>query len=190
MLLLLPPSAAAQPPAALAAPTGVTASDGAYATKVAITWDAVPRAKNYRIFRGATNAAAAATELGVTGSWVFWDTAAPAGQTFFYGVRAEAGDSQSPLNASDVGFRAVPAIAGEGGTTLGPPPEPAGNPVTAAKAALGKTLFWDEQLSSTPPSPAAPAICRKKAAPIRARFLAPPAHAIPGPTEFSARPTT
>ncbi len=32
---------------------------------------------------------------------------------------------------------------------LGPPPVPAGNPITAAKVALGQTLFWDEQLSLT-----------------------------------------
>ena len=32
---------------------------------------------------------------------------------------------------------------------LPPPPQPAGNPVTPAKAMLGKALFWDEQLSST-----------------------------------------
>ncbi|MCB9397990.1 MAG: hypothetical protein H6510_09250 [Acidobacteria bacterium] len=32
---------------------------------------------------------------------------------------------------------------------LGPPPVPAGNPITTAKANLGKTLFWEEQLSST-----------------------------------------
>lgn len=31
---------------------------------------------------------------------------------------------------------------------LAPPPEPPENPVTAAKAVLGKILFWDEQLSS------------------------------------------
>ena len=32
---------------------------------------------------------------------------------------------------------------------LGPPPVPPGNPITAAKANLGKVLFWDEQLSSS-----------------------------------------
>lgn len=32
---------------------------------------------------------------------------------------------------------------------LNPPPAPEGNPVTPAKAFLGKALFWDEQLSST-----------------------------------------
>ncbi len=34
-------------------------------------------------------------------------------------------------------------------TPLPPPPVPAGNPITTAKANLGKVLFWDEQLSST-----------------------------------------
>ncbi len=32
---------------------------------------------------------------------------------------------------------------------LPPPPFPPGNPITPAKANLGRTLFWDEQLSST-----------------------------------------
>jgi cytochrome c peroxidase len=32
---------------------------------------------------------------------------------------------------------------------LPPPPVPPGNPITAAKANLGKVLFWDEQLSSS-----------------------------------------
>ena len=34
-------------------------------------------------------------------------------------------------------------------TALPPPPVPPGNPITVAKANLGKALFWDEQLSST-----------------------------------------
>ncbi len=34
-------------------------------------------------------------------------------------------------------------------TPLPPPPAPPGNPVTAAKASLGKVLFWDEQVSSS-----------------------------------------
>ncbi len=39
------------------------------------------------------------------------------------------------------------ALAQGGG--LQPPPAPPGNPVTASKTLLGKTLFWDEQMSST-----------------------------------------
>ena len=34
-------------------------------------------------------------------------------------------------------------------TPLPPPPVPPGNPITQAKANLGKVLFWDEQLSSS-----------------------------------------
>jgi cytochrome c peroxidase len=51
---------------------------------------------------------------------------------------------------------AVPMVLAQGGPG-GPPPQsplppvpvPAGNPITTAKANLGKALFWDEQLSST-----------------------------------------
>jgi cytochrome c peroxidase len=42
---------------------------------------------------------------------------------------------------SDVGTIPVPPLE--------PPTAPSGNAVTAAKAYLGKTLFWDEQLSAT-----------------------------------------
>jgi cytochrome c peroxidase len=35
------------------------------------------------------------------------------------------------------------------GQTLPPPSVPSANPITASKANLGKTLFWDEQMSST-----------------------------------------
>src|SRR5256885_1864092 len=42
----------------------------------------------------------------------------------------------------------LPVVSGQSGG-LDAPSAPAGNPVTATKAALGKTLFWDEQLSST-----------------------------------------
>ena len=41
------------------------------------------------------------------------------------------------------------ALAGLASAQLPPPPEPPGNPLTPAKADLGKALFWDEQLSST-----------------------------------------
>ncbi len=41
------------------------------------------------------------------------------------------------------------AAAASSQSILPPPPVPAGNPLTAAKALLGKALFWDEQLSSS-----------------------------------------
>ncbi len=47
---------------------------------------------------------------------------------------------------------AIRSVAQVGPPPLGPlppPPVPAGNPITTAKANLGKVLFWDEQLSSS-----------------------------------------
>src|SRR5436190_4669176 len=131
----------------LTAPAEVTASDNSYVTKVGINWDTVRGATVYRIFRNATNDAAMATALGTTAEGTFFDTTATVGQTFFYWVRAENGSLVSPMSAPDQGTRATGNINGAG--PLNPPPQPAGNLVTATKAYLGKTLFWDEQLSST-----------------------------------------
>jgi cytochrome c peroxidase len=131
----------------LSAPTGVIASDNSYTLKVGISWDAIRNARSYRIFRNTSNDPLSAIELGATAAATFFDTTALAGQTYFYWVRAENGNSLSPMSTADQGSR---AIGGAGqGQALNPPPEPGGNPVTAAKAYLGKALFWDEQLSST-----------------------------------------
>ncbi len=131
----------------LTAPAEVSASDNSYVTKVGISWNTVRGANLYRVFRNTTNNSGTATALGTTAEGTFFDTTATAGQTFFYWVRAENGALVSPLSASDTGTRATGNIVGAG--PLNPPPQPAGNLVTATKAYLGKTLFWDEQLSST-----------------------------------------
>ncbi len=128
----------------LVAPTGVAASDSSYNNKIGVSWDAMRGATRYQIYRHTTNDAAAATSLGTTAEGIFFDATATAGQNYFYWVRAENGQGASGLSAPDTGTR------GSGTTTgLNPPNAPAGNPVTAAKAALGKVLFWDEQLAST-----------------------------------------
>ena len=132
----------------LTTPANVAASDNAYATKVRIAWDAVRGATSYRIFRNATNDSANATVIGTTPEATFFDTTVAAGQPFFYWVRAENGSVVSNLSAPDTGVRAIGNIQGPV-PPLNPPPAPAGNSVTAAKAYLGKVLFWDEQLSST-----------------------------------------
>src|SRR5213080_2307881 len=132
----------------LSAPTNVTASDNAYATKVEIEWEAIRGATLYRIFRNTANDSASAIALGTTTQGSFFDPTAIVGQTYFYWVRAENGSNVSTLSAPDQGTRAVGVINGPVGP-LNPPPVPPGNPVSAAKAYLGKTLFWDEQLSST-----------------------------------------
>ncbi len=133
----------------LSAPTGVSASDGDYADKVSVMWSAARGATLYRIFRSTGSNASSATEVGTTAANYFFDTTAQASQNYFYWVRAENNGSNSSLSNSDQGLRAVGSFNNEIFSPLSPPPAPAGNPVTAAKAALGKALFWDEQLSST-----------------------------------------
>jgi cytochrome c peroxidase len=140
---------AGQTSAALAAPTGVVASDNAYATKVGVSWDAVRGATLYRVMRSATSDPASAASLGTTAAGSFFDANAAPGQTFFYWVRAENGANAGPLSQSDQGTRASAVAPAGAPPPLAPPGAPPGNQVTAAKAALGKTLFWDEQLSST-----------------------------------------
>jgi cytochrome c peroxidase len=144
---LIAPAASGQ--TSLSAPTGVTASDGNYANKIGIIWNAARGATVYRIFRNTTNDANGATDVGTTAANYFFDTSAAAGQQFFYWVRAENGANVSGFSQPDQGLRAFGNIGSSPFPPLNPPPAPAGNPVTAAKAALGKTLFWDEQLSST-----------------------------------------
>src|SRR3989441_1689864 len=132
----------------LSAPTNVTASDVAYVTKVEIEWEAIRGATLYRVFRNTSNDAASAIALGTTTQGSFFDTTAVVGQTYFYWVRAENGSNLSNLSSPDQGTRASGIINGPI-QPLNPPPAPPGNPLTAVKAYLGKTLFWDEQLSST-----------------------------------------
>ena len=134
----------------LSAPTGVNASDGAYSTKVGVSWDHIRNAATYRVFRGAEDNPNSAITIGSTPSLIFFDSTALAGQTYHYRVRAENANGTSALSTSDQGFRA------DGRTSafdpvppLAPPRDPIGNPTTGAKIYLGKTLFWEEQLSST-----------------------------------------
>src|SRR6266700_1317604 len=73
----------------LSAPTNVTASDNAYATKVGINWEAIRGATLYRVFRNTANDSASAIVVGTTTQGSFFDTTALMGQTYFYWVRAE-----------------------------------------------------------------------------------------------------
>jgi cytochrome c peroxidase len=133
----------------LAVPTSVTASDGAYASKVGLHWDTIRNATLYRVFRNTANIPESASDVGLTAANYYFDASAEAGQTYFYWVRAENGSTVSALSSADEGTRAVGTIMDQTFPPLEPPVAPPGNEMTAAKAYLGKALFWDEQLSST-----------------------------------------
>ncbi len=139
----------ASPAVYLPSPRGVAATDGDHIDKVNISWGAVRNATRYRIFRSTSNDPAGATDVGNTAANYFFDFSAVVGQNYFYWVRAENGTANSELSAGDHGVRASGSFSSQFFSPLSAPPTPLANPVTAAKAALGKTLFWDEQLSST-----------------------------------------
>jgi cytochrome c peroxidase len=144
----LPLSAATSPAVTLTAPTTVSASDGDYYDKVGLTWDTIRDATIYRVFRNTVNNSGTATDVGTTVANFFFDSSATAGTNYFYWVRAENGSSVSPMSVAENGLRGV-GTPGPGWPPLNPPPVPAENPITAAKTFLGKTLFWEEQMSST-----------------------------------------
>lgn len=133
----------------LSAPSGFSASDGDYADKIGVMWSTVRNATLYRIFRNTANDPSNAQQVGTTSANYFFDSTAVPDQNYFYWVRAENSGSVSNFSNFDSGFRAEGSFQSEIFSPLSPPPAPGGNPVSAAKAYLGKVLFWDEQLSST-----------------------------------------
>ena len=79
-------------------PQGVSVTEGVYANKVGIYWEAVRSATVYRISRNVSNNSASATDVGTTSAFYFFDPTAVAGQTYFYWVRAENSQVNSPLS--------------------------------------------------------------------------------------------
>lgn len=132
------------------APTGLEASDNIYTRKVGLSWEHVRHAVLYEVLRSETNDPAQAVPVGTTASLIFYDKTGTPGLTYTYWVRALSETATSGLSAPNQGTRAIGREVFEGFLTpLEPPPVPAGNPMTGAKIYLGKTLFWEEQLSST-----------------------------------------
>ncbi|MGE3467204.1 MAG: cytochrome c peroxidase, partial [Pyrinomonadaceae bacterium] len=140
---------AGQATGGLSQPTSVLATDSLYNNKVGVYWDSIRGATLYRIFRNATDDPASAVAVGATAANFFFDLTATAGEANFYWVRAENGANVSEFSSGDQGTRAVGIQPGPVAPLAPPPPGPPANQLTATKAALGKTLFWDEQMSST-----------------------------------------
>ena len=134
-----------------AAPTGLEATDGVYANKTGLSWDHVRDAVLYEVLRSPTSSPAQAVTVDTTASIIFYDKTAAAGQTYTYWVRALGENGSSGLSVPDQGTRAIGLEDFNNRllAPLEPPPIPLGNPQTGAKIYLGKTLFWEEQLSST-----------------------------------------
>ena len=87
------------------APRNVSASDGAYYNRVALTWDAVPQATDYLVYRSPTSSAG--TLIGGSTSNSYADISAATGTTYYYWVKATNANFVSALSDYDTGSRAV-----------------------------------------------------------------------------------
>ncbi|MBI3985991.1 MAG: VCBS repeat-containing protein [Lentisphaerae bacterium] len=98
-----PPS----PSAELAAPTGLSASDGTYTDKVAVSWAAVSNAGGYEVWRNSSNDSASATRLAAPTGTSYDDTSAASmpNITLYYWVKSTRDAQVSAFSLPDSGYR-------------------------------------------------------------------------------------
>ena len=94
------------------APSGVAASRGMDVGSVAVTWNTLPGALGYNVYRAAT-AAGPFTLAGTTVQTLFSDTGLTSGQEAFYRVSAMTADGETALSPA-----AVRAVAAEAAGTV------------------------------------------------------------------------
>jgi fibronectin type 3 domain-containing protein len=103
-------------------PTGLSASDGSSSALTLLTWNAVPGATGYRLYRSPTDLIAGATEFALIGETTSHsDTGGVAGAVYWYFVRAILPGGDSAPGHFDTGYRAPapPAVPGSISATLG-----------------------------------------------------------------------
>jgi PKD repeat protein len=115
------PTSPAAPPIA---PTGVSASDGAYPNKVRVTWNASVTATTYQVWRNTINVTSTATYLSALPGMLYDDTTASPSVIYYYWVRAGNSAGWGGFSAPDTGY------AGTAGPTPTPaPPTPTATPI-------------------------------------------------------------
>lgn len=123
------------------APAGVAASDGTHTDKVRVTWNSVPSAFGYDIWRNTANNTTGAVKLNtdpVTAT-TYDDTTAPYTTTLYYWVRAVDDSGPGVFGAPDTGFRSLPPA----------PPAPTGLYATDGDHNLHTLLAWNNTAGAT-----------------------------------------
>ena len=88
------------------APTGLTASNGTYTDRVALSWNASSGATSYKLYRSTTTDSASVLTTGITGT-SYSDTTATAGTTYYYWVVAANTGGDSGYSSMATGRRAT-----------------------------------------------------------------------------------
>ncbi|TAM48535.1 MAG: PKD domain-containing protein [Acidobacteria bacterium] len=143
------------PSAVPAAPTGVSASDGAYSDRVRVSWNASAGADSYQVWRNTVNDASTAAYLGTLTATLLDDTTASRGVTYFYWVRAHNGAGWSAYSAPDTGFAGAaaptPTPTGPAPTPTVPLPTPTPTPTPTGPTPTPSGLAASFVASSTAP---------------------------------------
>jgi fibronectin type 3 domain-containing protein len=92
------------------APTGVTASDGTYTDRVAVSWSSVPAVSGYEVYR-ATASDGTKTLIGSPAGTSFDDTTATRSRVHYYWVKACGSNYCSDFSSYDTGWRILEAPA-------------------------------------------------------------------------------
>lgn len=93
----------------IAAPTGVSATDGTTTANVTVTWAAVTGATGYRVYRALGSAAPVQVGQVAAAALTYADTAAVPGTEYAYTVRALAAAGPGVVGGPDTGYRQLAA---------------------------------------------------------------------------------
>jgi len=103
----------------LAAPTGVSATDGTYAEKVGLSWNSVNEASYYHVYRATSSGGTKSSISSWQTSTTLDDTSATPGETHYYFVQAASSSSgahASEYSSYDTGWRLLVAPIGVSAT--------------------------------------------------------------------------
>ena len=98
----------------IAAPANLAASDGASTSEATLTWNAVPGATGYKVFRALGTAAA--TQLGTSATNGYSDASGIQGKVYTYTVKATTAAGDSSASTANTGWRNVAAPTGVAAT--------------------------------------------------------------------------
>jgi fibronectin type 3 domain-containing protein len=105
-----PESHAQNSNSAPAAPTGVSATDGAYTDKIRVSWNLSDGATSYEIYR-ADSFMGTKSKIGSTSGAFYDDASTPCNTDYYYWVKAKSSSGASEFFYNDLGYRKCPAPA-------------------------------------------------------------------------------
>ncbi|MBI3986357.1 MAG: PQQ-binding-like beta-propeller repeat protein, partial [Lentisphaerae bacterium] len=92
---------------AMASPSGLSAGDGTFTDRVAVTWGSVTGASSYRVWRNTTGETNGASLLATATNAAFSDTSAVPGTLYYFWAQASNAFEMTAFGSTDTGWRAL-----------------------------------------------------------------------------------